>query len=73
DTLLDYAIHQLLRTEAVDTHTILSGMMFGVVREECRSAWEIGRSCLDKVLDFAGKRVVGPRFLAFWDFASNES
>lgn len=29
DTLLDYAIHQLLRTEAVDTHTILSGMMFG--------------------------------------------
>jgi hypothetical protein len=32
-----------------------------VVREECGSAWEIGRSCLDKVFDFAGKPGVGPR------------
>jgi hypothetical protein len=29
----------------------------------------MGRSCLDKVFDFAGKPGVGPRFLAFWDFA----
>src|ERR1700687_6094444 len=29
DTLLDYAIHQLLGTEAVENHIIVSGMMFG--------------------------------------------
>jgi hypothetical protein len=40
-----------------------------VVREECGSTREISKSCLDKVFDFAGKRGVGPRFLAFWDFA----
>jgi hypothetical protein len=40
-----------------------------VVREECRSNCEISRSGVDIVLDFAGRRVVQPRFLAFWDFA----
>ncbi|MHC2467372.1 hypothetical protein ACVIHD_006384 [Bradyrhizobium embrapense] len=44
-------------------------MASGVVREERKSAREIGRSCLGKVFDFAGKPGVGLRFLAFWDFA----
>jgi uncharacterized protein (DUF736 family) len=40
-----------------------------VVREECRSTSEISGIGLGIVFDFAGKRGVWPRFLAFWDFA----
>jgi hypothetical protein len=40
-----------------------------VVREECKSSREISGSGVEIVLDFARKRGVELRFLAFWDFA----
>ncbi|WP_210164555.1 hypothetical protein, partial [Bradyrhizobium sp. Cp5.3] len=40
-----------------------------LVREEYESVREISRIGLDTVFTFAGKRGVGPRFLAFLDFA----